>query len=56
MSVGLSILFVVLLALSGTIPSWGHGSWGYAPSAVIGALLLIVLILILAGPNLAAGI
>ncbi len=41
----LIILAVVLvLALGGTAPVWGHSrSWGYGPSGGIGTLLLIVL-------------
>jgi hypothetical protein len=40
------ILLVVLLvlALGGTAPVWGHSrNWGYRPSGGIGTLLLIVL-------------
>jgi hypothetical protein len=36
--------------LIGAIPSWPHSrSWGYAPSGVLGLILLIVVILLLLG-------
>jgi uncharacterized protein DUF3309 len=46
-----TILIVVLvLALFGALPTWGHSrSWGYGPSGGVGLLLLILVILFLTG-------
>ena len=50
MSIGLILLIVLVLALVGAVPTWGHSSgWGYGPSGGIGLILLIVLILVLMG-------
>ena len=50
MSIGLILLIVLVLALVGVIPTWGHSSkWGYGPSGGVGLVLLIVLILVLLG-------
>lgn len=47
----LTILVVVLvLILLGVIPAWPHSrSWGYAPSGVIGLIVLVLLIMMLTG-------
>lgn len=47
----LTILVVVLvLLLLGVIPAWPHSrSWGYAPSGVLGLIVLVLLILMLTG-------
>jgi len=48
----LSTVLVVLLvlALLGAVPVWGHSTdWGFAPSGGLGLVLLIVVILILSG-------
>jgi hypothetical protein len=43
MSIGMILLIVLILALVGVIPTWGHSSnWGYGPSGGIGLVLLIV--------------
>lgn len=39
---------VLILMLIGGLPSWGWG-WGYAPSGVLGAVLVVILILFLMG-------
>jgi hypothetical protein len=50
MSIGMILLIVLVLALLGVIPTWGHSKqWGYGPSGGIGLVLLIVLILVLMG-------
>lgn len=50
MSIGMILLIVLVLALAGVIPTWGHSkNWGYAPSGGIGLVLLIVVILLLMG-------
>ena len=50
MSIGLILLIVVILVLVGVLPTWPHArSWGYAPSGIVGVVLLILLILFLMG-------
>lgn len=50
MSLGLILLIVVILALVGVLPTWPHArSWGYAPSGVVGVVLLIIVVLFLMG-------
>lgn len=49
-TLGIIILIVILLALFGSLPTWGHSrSWGYAPSGVLGLVLIILVILLLMG-------
>jgi hypothetical protein len=44
------LLIVLLLALIGAVPSWPHSrDWGYAPSGVVGTVLIVVLVLMLLG-------
>jgi hypothetical protein len=46
----LILLIVLVLLVIGAIPTWPHSkSWGYAPSGVLGTVLLIVLVLFLMG-------
>lgn len=46
----LILLIVLVLLVIGAVPSWPHSrSWGYAPSGVLGTVLLIVLVLFLMG-------
>jgi hypothetical protein len=43
----LLLLIVLLLAV---VPAWPHSrSWGYRPSGVLGAVLLVVVVLVLLG-------
>ncbi|MDK9707319.1 MAG: DUF3309 domain-containing protein [Desulforhopalus sp.] len=50
MSLTSIILIVLILMLVGVIPSWPHSrSWGYAPSGVLGTVLVVVVILFLIG-------
>jgi Protein of unknown function (DUF3309) len=50
MSLGTILLIVLVLALLGVIPTWPHSrQWGYAPSGVIGLVLVVLLILFLLG-------
>ena len=42
------ILVILILALVGALPSWGHSrNWGYGPSGLLGTVLIIVLIIYL---------
>lgn len=50
MSLSLILLIILVIVLIGAIPAWPHSrGWGYAPSGVIGLILVIVLILFLTG-------
>ena len=44
------LIIVVVLLLVGVIPAWPHSrSWGYAPSGLLGTVLIVLLILLLLG-------
>jgi hypothetical protein len=50
MTLGTVLLIVVLLLLIGAIPTWPYSrGWGYAPSGVVGVMLVIVLVLLAGG-------
>lgn len=50
MSLGFILLIILILALIGALPTWGHSrSWGYFPSGGLDLVLVIVLILVLMG-------
>jgi len=50
MSIGTIILIVVVLMLIGVLPTWPHSAhWGYAPSGLLGTVLIVLLILLLLG-------
>jgi hypothetical protein len=50
MSIGTILLIVLVLALIGALPTWGHSrSWGYFPSGTLGAIVVVVLVLVLLG-------
>lgn len=50
MSIGMILLIVLVLALVGVVPTWGHSrQWGYGPTGGIGLVLVIVVILLLLG-------
>ena len=50
MSLGTILLIVLVLALIGVIPTWPHSrKWGYAPSGIVGVILVVILILFLLG-------
>jgi hypothetical protein len=43
------LIFLVLL-LIGALPTWPHSQrWGYAPSGILGTVLVVLLILMLLG-------
>ena len=47
---GTILLVILVLALIGALPTWGHSrNWGYFPSGGLGLVLVIVLILLLMG-------
>jgi hypothetical protein len=44
------ILIILILLLLGAMPAWPYSrNWGYAPSGLLGTILVIVLILWLLG-------
>ena len=50
MTLGTILLIVLVLFLVGALPTWPHSrSWGYAPSGVLGLLVVILLIMLLTG-------
>jgi hypothetical protein len=47
---GTILLIVLILALIGSLPTWGYsGGWGYYPSGGLGLVILILVILLLTG-------
>jgi len=47
---GTILIIILILALVGALPTWGHSrNWGYAPSGGIGLIVVIVIILLLLG-------
>ena len=50
MTLGTVLLIVLVLLLLGVIPTWPHSrGWGYGPSGLLGAILIVVLILFFMG-------
>jgi hypothetical protein len=48
--IGTILLIILILALLGSLPTWGYSTgWGYYPSGGLGLVLLIVVILLLTG-------
>jgi hypothetical protein len=44
------IIVILVLVLLGALPTWGHSrNWGYAPSGLLGLVLVIVIVLALMG-------
>jgi Protein of unknown function (DUF3309) len=44
------LLVILVLLLIGALPSWPYSSgWGYAPSGVIGVVLVVIVISALTG-------
>lgn len=50
MSLGTILLIILVLILIGVIPAWPHSrSWGYAPSGVLGLVVVIIIVLLVLG-------
>ena len=50
MSLGMILLIVLILAVMGVIPAWPHSrSWGYAPSGVVGLVVVVLLVMLVTG-------
>jgi len=44
------LLIVLILVLAGAIPTWPHSrSWGYAPSGVVGLVVVILIVMLVTG-------
>ena len=44
------LIIVLILLLIGALPSWPHSrGWGYAPSGLLGVVVLVIVILWLLG-------
>ncbi len=43
MGLGTILIIILILALIGALPTWGHSrSWGYGPSGIVGVLLVVL--------------
>ena len=50
MTLGFVLLIIVILLLVGAIPTWPYSrGWGYAPTGVVGVMLVVVLVLLAGG-------
>ena len=50
MAISTLVIIILIVLLIGAVPSWPHArNWGYGPSGLLGAALLIVIILALMG-------
>jgi hypothetical protein len=45
----LLLLIVLVLLLVGGLPNWGYHSFGFAPSGLVGVVLIVVLIMFVTG-------
>ncbi len=44
------LIIILILVLLGALPTWPYSrGWGYAPSGILGLIVIIVLILLLTG-------
>jgi hypothetical protein len=47
---GTVLIVILVLMLIGALPTWGYSrSWGYAPTGVLGLIVLILLVMLLTG-------
>ncbi len=50
MTLSTVLIIILVLIVIGAVPAWPHSrSWGYAPSGIVGAVLVVLLILVLLG-------
>jgi hypothetical protein len=46
MSLGAILLVLLILILIGVLPAWPHSSsWGYGPTGLVGALVVILVLI-----------
>jgi hypothetical protein len=44
------LIIILVIILVGALPTWGHSrNWGYAPSGLLGTVLIVLLVLALMG-------
>jgi hypothetical protein len=44
------LIVILILALVGALPTWGHSrNWGYGPGGAVGLVLIILIVLALTG-------
>jgi len=48
-NLGIVVLVLLVVLVLGGLPKWGYHRYGYAPSGLLGVILVIVLILFLMG-------
>lgn len=47
---GTILLVILILILLGVVPTWPHSrNWGYAPSGVVGLVVVVLVVLLLMG-------
>lgn len=47
---GILLIVILVLALTGALPSWRHSrNWGYGPSSGVGLALIVVLLRMVLG-------
>ena len=47
---GTILLVILILALIGVLPTWGHSrNWGYGPTGVTGLLVIVLIVLLVTG-------
>lgn len=50
MTLSTVLLIILILALLGALPSWPYSrGWGYGPSGLVGAVLVVVVLMALMG-------
>lgn len=48
MTLSTVLIIILVLIVIGAVPAWPHSrSWGYAPSGIVGAVLVVLLVLVL---------
>jgi hypothetical protein len=48
--IGTLLLIILVIALLGALPTYPYSrGWGYAPSGIVGVILVIVLVMVLLG-------
>ena len=45
----LLLLIVLILLVVGALPNFGYHSYGYAPSGLLGVVMLVLLVMLLTG-------
>jgi Protein of unknown function (DUF3309) len=45
----LILLIILILFLVGALPNWGYHRFGFAPSGIVGVVLLVMVVLLLSG-------